>query len=235
MSFQFAVLMVRPLLAPDRQLVGAVPVPCLVAKALIREGAHRQHDMSMVIAFIALRARRVNGDISNHATGNKLLLSKRQNQLLALFVGQLVGLTPSTNKALAKGRTPLVPLEKQEVVNLIRSRQMAAINSKLERHKASVLNTVRQELAGFALQVSAYFQAEIMNRELALQRRKASPPEAGPVELWQGQVAALERSLAMARLNFSEAKTFIQEIAAGQLIMSGVQPCSVLLALITDE
>lgn len=144
-------------------------------------------------------------------------------------------MTPSTNNALAKGRTPLVPLEKQEVVNLIRSRQMAAINSMLERHKASVLNTVRQELAGFALQVSAYFQAEIMNRELALQRRKASPPEAGPVELWQGQVAALERSLAMARLNFSEAKTFIQEIAAGQLIMSGVQPCSVLLALITDE
>lgn len=144
-------------------------------------------------------------------------------------------MTQSTNNALAKGRTPLVPLEKQEVVNLIRSRQMAAINSKLERHKTSVLNTIRQELAGFALQVSAYFQAEIMNRELALQRRTASPPEAGPVELWQGQVAALERSLAMARLNFSEATTFIQEIASGHTIMSGARPISILMALIADE
>ncbi len=144
-------------------------------------------------------------------------------------------ITTSTNNALAKGRTPLVPLEKHEVVNVIRSRQLAAITSQLEQYKASVLNSVRKELVGFALQASAHFQAEIRNRELALERRRQSPPEAGPVELWQGQVAALERSLEMARLNYSEATTFIRDIAGGSVLFGGIQPCTVLLALVTDE
>lgn len=99
----------------------------------------------------------------------------------------------------------------------------------------SVLNTVRKELAVFALQVSAHFQAEIRNRELALERRRQSPPEAGPVELWQGQVAALERSLSMARLNYSEATMFVRDIAGGSVLFGGVQPLTVLMALVADD
>lgn len=144
-------------------------------------------------------------------------------------------ITTSTNNALARGRTPLVPLEKHEIANVTRSRQLAAITSQVEQQKASVLNCVRQEIVGFALQVSAHFQAEIRNRELALERREQSPPETGPVELWQGQVSALERTLAMARLNYSEANTFIREIAGGSVLFGEIQPCTVLLALVADE
>ncbi|WP_165899313.1 hypothetical protein [Rhodovulum steppense] len=59
-----------------------------------------------------------------------------------------------------------------------------------------------------------------------LERRRQAPPEAGPVELWQGQVAALERSLSMARLNFSEATDFLQGLAAGHHPARTVQPGS---------
>ena len=144
-------------------------------------------------------------------------------------------ITSSTNNALAKGRTPMVPLERHEAVNVVRSRQLAVIRSQVECYKASVMNDVRRELVGFANQVSAHFQAEVRNRELGLERRRQAPPEAGPVELWQGQVAALERSLAMARLNFSEASTFLQEVSDGSVLFSGVRPCTVLMALIADN
>ncbi|PWE48717.1 hypothetical protein DEM26_16590 [Thioclava sp. NG1] len=147
----------------------------------------------------------------------------------------LTPITTTTKNALAKGRTPLVPLEKHEVLNAIRSRQLAALKSQVEQHKASVLNGIRRELADFALQVSAHFKAEIRNIELALERRRRSPPEAGPVELWQGQVAALERSLAMARLNRSEATQFIRGIADGSVLFGEIQPCSIFLALVADE
>lgn len=35
--------------------------------------------------------------------------------------------------------------------------------------------------------------------------KSQAPPDAGAIELWQGQVAAFERSLAMASLSFSQA------------------------------
>jgi ATP-dependent helicase HepA len=144
-------------------------------------------------------------------------------------------ITSSTNNALAKGRTPRVALERHDAVNLIRSRQVAAINSKVEKCRAAIVNNVRQELVGFANQLSAHFLAEIRNREMALERRRQSPPEAGPVELWQGQVAALERSLAMGRLNFSEATTFLQGLAGGSSLFGKIQPCTALMALIADD
>jgi ATP-dependent helicase HepA len=83
--------------------------------------------------------------------------------------------------------------------------------------------------------MSAHFLAEIRNRELMLERRKQSPSEAGPVELWQGQLAALERSLSMARQNFSEATDFLQGRAGGHHLARTAQPCTILLALIADE
>lgn len=97
------------------------------------------------------------------------------------------------------------------------------------------MKRIRYEIEDLTDQVSAYFLAEIRNRELNLERRRQAPPEAGPVELWQGQVAALERSLSMTRLNFSEATDFLQGLAAGHHLARTVQPCTILLALIADE
>ena len=144
-------------------------------------------------------------------------------------------ITASTNNALARGRTPLSALEKYEAVNALRSRQLAQINAEVEEYRDLVLERIRHELEGLTDQVSAYFLAEIRNRELNLERRRQAPPEAGPVELWQGQVAALERSRSMARLNFSEATDFLQRLAAGHDLARTVQPCTILLALIADE
>lgn len=143
--------------------------------------------------------------------------------------------TSSTNNAMARGRTSLTVLEKHEVVNVIRSRQITRIASELVRYRDSALGRIRPELENLAYQVSAHFRAEIRNRELALERRRQSPPDGGPIELWQGQVAALERSLMMARLNFSEASEFLHELGVGSMIASTVQPCSILLALIADD
>jgi ATP-dependent helicase HepA len=112
---------------------------------------------------------------------------------------------------------------------------VAKINAEVEEYRDSVLDHIRHELEALTDQVNAYFLAEIRNRELILERRRQAPPESGPVELWQGQVAALERSLSMARLNFSEATDFLQGIAAGHHLARTVHPCSILLALIADE
>ncbi|WP_372921972.1 SNF2-related protein [Roseovarius sp.] len=144
-------------------------------------------------------------------------------------------ITSSTNNALAKGRTPLAALETHEVVNMLRSRQVARITSQVDQYRDSALNHIRHELEGLAYQVSAHCQGEIRNRELTLERRRQARPDAGPIELWQGQVAALERSVSMARLKFSDATTFLQGLAGGSLVARTVRPCTILLALIADE
>ena len=143
-------------------------------------------------------------------------------------------LTSSTNNALAKGRAPRFPLEKRDIANALRTRHIAQINSEAERYMASAVALARPALERLTLQVSAHFHAEIRNRELAVERRKLSPPDAGPVELWQGQVAALERSLKMTQLNFSEASEFLQAFGAGRLKKS-VESYSVLLAFVPDS
>ena len=97
------------------------------------------------------------------------------------------------------------------------------------------LGRVQQELVNFAHLASAQFQAEIRNRELALERRKHAQPESGPIDLWQGQVAAMERSVSMVRLNFGEAMLFLQGLANQDLMADTVQPYSILLALVGDD
>lgn len=143
--------------------------------------------------------------------------------------------TSATGKACAKGRTPPMALEKSEVVNAIRSRHIAAITSQAKQYKASVLDRIGHELEAFTDQVSAHFEAEIRNREMSLERRRQAIPEAGPIELWQGQVAALERSLSMVHLNFLEATSFLKEISQGDFIFCGFDPCTLLFAIINDD
>jgi len=142
--------------------------------------------------------------------------------------------TPSTNNALAKGRTPPRPVERSEVANAIRSQQIARIATQVDQYVASALSGIRDELTDFTNQMEAYFHDEIRNRELALERRRQVSPESGPVELWQGQVAALERSLATARLNFAEATTFLKEFPRGRRFLTTIRPCTLLMALTAD-
>lgn len=144
-------------------------------------------------------------------------------------------LTSSTDNALARGRTPRVPLERHEVVGQLRSRLSAVIRGQLEAQRSSALSRIQGEFVSFAYQASSYFQSEIRNRELALERRRQAPPEAGPVELWQGQVAALDRALAMARQNYSETSQALKHLSGGNQLYGSTQPITLLMSFITDD
>lgn len=144
-------------------------------------------------------------------------------------------LTHSTKNALARGRTPRVALEKHEVARVVRTRQVAKISAQAEQYWASSLDRIQHELVNFAHLASAHFQADIRNRELSLERRKHAQPESGPIEMWQGQVAAMDRSVSMARLNFAEAMLFLQALANQNLVSGTVRPYSILFALVEDD
>lgn len=143
-------------------------------------------------------------------------------------------LTSSTNNAVARGKTPLSALEKPEFARAVRSSHLSQLNTEAKSYQSEALQRSRPALEYLAMQIYGHFQAEILNRELALERRRSSPPESGPVELWQGQVAALERSLSMARLMSSEASAYIQEYGSGRIRPKSPEPLSILLALISE-
>lgn len=143
-------------------------------------------------------------------------------------------LTSSTNNAVARGKTPLSALEKPEVARAVRSSQLNQLSTETTRYQSETLERSRPALEYLAMQAFGHFQAEILNRELALERRRSSPPESGPVELWQGQVAALERSLSMARVISAEASAYIQEYGSGRIRPKSSEPISILLALVSE-
>lgn len=140
----------------------------------------------------------------------------------------------STNSAIAKGRKPLSPLLKPEVAASARSRHLAHIDTECRRFDKHVRERMRLVLEPFMIQVFSHFRAEAENRELALVRRRQTPPDNGPMELWQGQVAALERSLAAARLSSVEAMALLQELATGRTMIAKPKPRSILIAPASD-
>jgi ATP-dependent helicase HepA len=144
-------------------------------------------------------------------------------------------LTASTNNAIAKGRPPRVPLERPEVVNVVRRGQTTRLNSELHRISSSFVDRIRGDAEHLAGQLAEHFKAEIGNRELALERRRQTPPDGGLLELWQGQIAALDRSLSMARLNSAEASSFLENFSSGRTPMPSTQPISILLAFVADD
>lgn len=125
-------------------------------------------------------------------------------------------------------------LEKPEVARAVRSSHLSQLNTEATRYQYETLERSRPALEYLAMQIYGHFQAEILNRELAPERRRSSPPESGPVELWQGQVAALERSLSMARLTSSEASAYIQEFGSGRIHLKSPGALSILLALVSE-
>lgn len=140
-------------------------------------------------------------------------------------------LTSSTNNAVARGKTPLSALEKPEVVRAVRLGQLNQIRAEVARYQSEALERSRPALEYLAMQVFGHFQAEILNRELELERLRISSL---PENVRQGRIAALERSLTMARLISAEASTYIQEYGSGRMLPKPPPPFCILLALITD-
>ena len=140
----------------------------------------------------------------------------------------------STNNAMARGRRPMSDFLKPEVAFALRSKQMDLVRSEAHQFAHDSIKQLFPVLEEFATQVSSHFEIEIRNRELRLQRRRNSQPDGVPIELWQGQISALERSLKMARLNGTEAISFIQEFGAGRLKLPQQDPVFILVSLVSD-
>lgn len=140
-------------------------------------------------------------------------------------------LTSSTNNAVARGKTPLSALEKPEAAREVRSGQLNQLRTEAARYQSEALERTRPALEYFAMQVFGHFQAEFLNKELELERLRISSL---PENVRQGRIAALERSLSMARLTNAEASAYIQEYGSGRMIVKSPQPYSILLALVTD-
>jgi ATP-dependent helicase HepA len=143
--------------------------------------------------------------------------------------------TASTDNAIARGRRPLSNLLKPDVANALRAKQLDHIKSEVLNFYQNVVEQSLSALEDFATQVSGQIEIEVRNRELGLQRRRNSRPEGVPLELWQGQIAVLERSLEMARLNGTEAIRLVQEFGAGRLKFPQPEPISILVSLVSDQ
>ncbi len=143
-------------------------------------------------------------------------------------------ITASTDKAMARGRRPMSNFLKPELASALRSKQKELVRSEAHQFAHDSIAKLFSVLEEFATQVSSQFEIEIRNRELRLQRRRSSQPEGVPIELWQGQISALERSLEMARLNGTEAISFIQEFGAGRLQLPEPDPLCILVSFVSD-
>jgi len=143
-------------------------------------------------------------------------------------------LTSSTNNAIAKGRNVQTPHLKPETAKAVRTRCLEQFRADAQHFNGQVLDRVRPALELIMMQVFSHFKTEAANRELALERHIQSPPDGGLVELWQGQVAARERSLAMAHLNSIEATTLLQKFAAGRITIPQPKSRSILIALVDN-
>lgn len=161
--------------------------------------------------------------------------SDKWKRMNAEAVDQLLQpITASTDNAMARGRRPMSNFLKPEVASALRSKQMDLVRSEAHQFAHDSIKQLFPVMEEFATQVSSQFEIEIRNRELRLQRRRNSQPEGVPIELWRGQISALERSLEMALLNCTEAISFIQEFGAGRLQLPQQDPLCIVLSLVSD-
>lgn len=144
-------------------------------------------------------------------------------------------ITASTDNAMARGRMPMSNFLKPEVASALRSKHLERIRSEAHQFAHDSIAQLFPVLEEFVTQVSSQIEVETRNRELLLQRRRNSRPEGVPDNLWQGQIAGLERSLEMARVNGAEAIRLIQEFGAGRLKLPPPDPLSILISLVSDQ
>ncbi|HTM81942.1 SNF2-related protein [Asticcacaulis sp.] len=139
------------------------------------------------------------------------------------------------NSAVARGRSPSQPVLKPEQIAAIRTGHRNKIRVLAGEYITDCSRRAFSAADMHSTQLFNHFQSVNKNRELALERRESMPVNAGPVEFRHGQIAVLERQLAMSQQNAKEAIALVQKYAAGR--MSEVQPTifSILLALTDDH
>lgn len=120
-------------------------------------------------------------------------------------------------KAAARGKAATQPVVSKD----LREKWEAEHGVLVADFSTEFHGTARRQAAGrleiIAAQISASYSAELRNRELAAERRRASRPEGVPEELWLGQVAALERQCRSIEICMDEALALITAYTGGAL------------------
>lgn len=123
--------------------------------------------------------------------------------------------------------------EEESVTKVIRARHVSKINSDILSYNAELLCNSQSSIKCLSLQIAAHYSAQIRNRKLVLKRRMQSSSDGIPVELLQGQIAALERLVCMAQLNSAEAREFLNNFLEGQFMQKSVNTYSIIVRFIS--
>jgi ATP-dependent helicase HepA len=144
----------------------------------------------------------------------------------------LAPLVFGANVQCAKGRTPIRPLFRPEIVGAIKRQQSETMNHRIEELDYQAKANVSPLVDSLQLRFAFYWQEECRNRELVLERRKHAPIDAGPRELRLGQIAALERSLEMSRLCQQESIRVLGNFVGTRRSAQLARPITILLTFV---
>lgn len=136
-------------------------------------------------------------------------------------------------KAAARGKAATQPVVSRDLAE----RWEAENGMHVAKVSKDFHKTARQQAASrleiIAAQTAASYSAELRNRELAAERRRAGRPEGVPEELWLGQVAALERQCMSLEMCMEEALALINAYRGGALQVDEPPAISILAGLRT--
>lgn len=135
-----------------------------------------------------------------------------------------------SNIQCAKGRTPVRPIFRTEIVSAVRRKQTETMTARIRELDDKARAVISPLADSFQSRLAFHWREESRNRELVLERRKSAPSDAGPRELRLGQIAALERSLEMSRLCEQESADILKNFMATQRTPDLIKPLSVVLA-----
>ncbi|MGO7418869.1 SNF2-related protein [Rhizobium ruizarguesonis] len=135
-----------------------------------------------------------------------------------------------TNVQCAKGRTPVRPLLRSEIMSAVRRQQTDAMNARIRELDDKARAIIYPLADSFQSRFAFHWREESRNRELVLERRKSAPIDAGPRELRLGQIAALERSLEMSRLCEQESANILSNFMATKRSPELVRPLTIVVA-----
>ena len=165
---QTLVRQLGPALAPAHQLLGAVPLPRLLAEPLRPNLAHRQHDMRVRLVLAARRAAPVHVQVRHHAVRHELLAHEILRQPNRVGLGKLprerkLDLTRKLRVLAFLARLDLVP--QRRPVQQTRRRTIGEEN--LRMHHAGLVGEVVRPAEPLVVQ--------LLGRSIGCRRDRAAP------------------------------------------------------------
>lgn len=136
-------------------------------------------------------------------------------------------------KAAARGKAATQPVVSKDLAERWEAEHREQVANVSTEFHATARRQAASGLEIIAVQTAASYSAELRNRELAAERRRASRSEGVPEELWLGQVAALERQCRSLEMCMEEALALIAAYRGGALQIEEPPGISILAGLRT--